>query len=296
MERVRKILHRILFPPAGLVIISVPAAAALLVYTFAFGGEGTPAAYIAYVFSAWSLTVVCIGIMPAVRRCRRLAHSNQLMHRYLTDMPFKATVSLHASFGVNTLYGVFKLVMGIIYSSLWLITLGVYYMCLANMRFLLLRHVNRNTAGKDLELEWRRYRLCGMLLIPINIALCGLIVLIIHQERGFEYPGYLIYAMALYAFYAAIMAVVNLVRYRRLGSPVLSAAKSINLAAALVSILALETAMMSQFGGEEDQTFRLVMTSSTGGVVFATVLGMALLMIIRATGQLKQIREKNPLP
>ena len=68
----------------------------------------------------------------------------------------------------------------------------------------------------------------------------------------YEYPGVLIYAMAAYFFYAVIIAATNVVKFRRHGSPILSAAKAINLVAAMVSILSLETAMLAQFGSDND--------------------------------------------
>lgn len=82
----------------------------------------------------------------------------------------------------------------------------------------------------------------------MNQALIGIIVLVVHQNSGFEYPGFLIYAMALYAFYAAITTVMNVVKFRKYGSPIMSSAKVINLTAALVFMLSLETAMLAQFG------------------------------------------------
>lgn len=51
------------------------------------------------------------------------------------------------------------------------------------------------------------------------------IALAVHQNSGFEYPGMLIYVMAMYAFYAMITAVRNVIKFRRYGSPVMSAAK-----------------------------------------------------------------------
>ena len=63
------------------------------------------------------------------------------------------------------------------------------------------------------------------------------------------------------------------------------------LPAALVSMLSLETAMLEQFGGEKNpEAFRQIMTGATGGCVCAMVLAMALYMILRSTGQRKQIR------
>lgn len=47
--------------------------------------------------------------------------------------------------------------------------------------------------------------------------------------------------MALYTFYVTIMAVVNLVRYRKYQSPAMSAAKAIQPGRGVVSMLSLET-------------------------------------------------------
>ena len=74
-----------------------------------------------------------------------------------------------------------------------------------------------------------------------DVALAGVVILVVHQNGSFHYAGSLIYAMALYTFYVTIMAVVNLVRYRKYQSPAMSAAKAINLAAALVSMLSPST-------------------------------------------------------
>jgi hypothetical protein len=83
-----------------------------------------------------------------------------------------------------------------------------------------------------------------------------------------------------------ITAAINVFKFRRHGSPVMSAAKVINLTAAFVSMLSLETAMLSEYGGD-DLVFRKTMTSISGGIVCVTVLGMAVYMIIRSTKNLK---------
>ena len=83
-----------------------------------------------------------------------------------------------------------------------------------------------------------------------------------------------------------------MVKFRKQNSPVLSAAKGINLASALVSMLALETAMLSQFGSEESPVFRRVMNSATGGAVCSVWLGMAVYMMVRATQNLKRLEQQ----
>ena len=191
---------------------------------------------------------------------------------------------------INLLYAGIKLYSGLRYRSVWFITLSVYYIFLAAMRIALVHFVGTHgSSGGDKAAALRCYRLCGIFLLLLNTALVGIVILAVHNNSGFSYPGLLIYVMALYTFYAAITAVINVVKFRRYESPILSAAKVISLTAALVSVLSLETAMLAQFGGADDPAFRQIMTASTGTGVSLTVLGMAGIMIVRSTKQLKQM-------
>ncbi|MGN1432073.1 MAG: hypothetical protein ACI4XI_00075 [Ruminococcus sp.] len=295
MECFRKIMNRLLFPHIAVVIISVPVAAALLIYAFMFCDKESPIAYVSYVFSAYTMTIVCIRAFKIIRskgkNVKAVIHKNKYAHRYLTDVHFKMHISLYLSLGINLLYAVLKLFSGVYFQSVWFGTLGVYYLLLAAMRFLLLRHANKNPFGKELDSELKRYRLCGVILMLMNIALTGVVILVTRQNQGFEYAGYLIYIMAMYAFYTIITAVINVVKYLKYESPVMSAAKAVNLAAALVSMLALETAMLSQFGKSENSPlFRQIMTGATGGCVCLIILGIAVYMIVKST---RQLRKRN---
>ena len=138
----------------------------------------------------------------------------------------------------------------------------------------------------------RHYRICGVMLLVMNQALVGVIVYMLTQNRGFSYPGYLIYAMALYTFYITIIAIVNGIRFRKQGSPVMSAAKVINLTAALVSMISLETAMLAQFG-EGGAAFRQTMLGASGGAVCVIVLTMAIYMIVSATKRLRFMNQRE---
>ena len=99
--------------------------------------------------------------------------------------------------------------------------------------------------------------------------------------------------MAVYAFYKIIAAGRDIVRFRHTNSPVISAAKAVNLAAALASMLSLETAMLSQFGGGSGEGFRAAMTGATGAVVCAIILGIAVFMICRATKMIQRKAEET---
>ncbi len=145
--------------------------------------------------------------------------------------------------------------------------------------------------GRNLIREFKRYRFCGVLLLLMNQALAIIVFFIVRQNRGFEYNYIHTIAMAAYTFTAMTVAVVNVVRYRRYESPLMSAAKAISLASAVVSILSLETAMLSAFGEQNDPVFRRTMTASTGAAVCIFVLTMAIYMIVRASKEIKILGE-----
>lgn len=302
MERMKKIWKKLFcLPPVPTLLISVPAYG-LVIYALAGKNVNPIIAYISYSLSAYAFIITITGITGVVRFVRQRIKKHPLIRkvlgiplvsRYLREDVFRAEAALYQGFLVNFLYAAIKMVSGILYRSVWFITLAVYYIFLAIMRASLLHYV-RNS-GRDKGSEWHRYRLCGIILMLMNVALTGIIILAVHRNSGFEYPGVLIYVMAMYAFYATIMAVRNVVKFRRYGSPVMSAAKAINLTAALVSVLSLETAMLTQFGAADDSIFRQIMTASTGAGVSIIVLGMAVFMIWRSTKQLKHIKQEKKM-
>lgn len=290
MKDWKQIGKRLLFPGRAVLLAGVPLAAALLAYAFAVeGGEGIMS-YVAFAFSAYMTVAVCACMPRLVREAIALAHRIPWLHRYMTDDHVRMHVSLYLSLGLNMLYAVMKLIMGACYRSVWFGTLGVYYALLTAMRFMLMGYVRRNVPGRAMASELKHFRLCGAVLIPMTIALTGVVILVIDRNEGFQYAGYLIYVAAMYAFYKVISAVVNLVKYRRYQSPVMSATKGVSLAAALVSVFALETAMLSQFGQERDPLFRRIMTTATGAGICAFILSMAAVMIIHATRRLKMLQ------
>lgn len=282
---------KILFPPIGLLILLTVFSAVSLTTVFANGWEASPLAYVSYFLSAYTLTAICIRIpgLHPVKNTRRLICSTTLGNRYMTDHTFKARVSLYLSLGINLLYSVFKFLTGICYASVWLGALAIYYSLLATLRFLLLRHMKRNQTAPSPNLisEYRRYRLCGYLLIGVHIVLAGMVVQMVQQNQSYQYPGTMIYAVAAYTFWTVTVSILNLVKYRRYASPVLSASKILCLASALVSLLALETAMIARFG--EDESFRRTMVSLTGTAVCLIVLGMSIYMVIRSNRELKKL-------
>ena len=208
----------------------------------------------------------------------------------LRDARFRIKVSLYRGLFINFWYITVKLASGIYYRSLWFVALACYYILLAAMRFLLLRRERKNPT---VETELQSYRACGIMLLVMNEVLTFIVIFMVYQNQGFRYPGLLIYFMAIYAFYSAIAAVVSLIRFKKRGHPLLSAAKTVNFVAALMSILSLTTAMLTRFGEGEPARFRMALTGYVGIAVCMIVICLAVFMIWNANKQLKALRSAN---
>lgn len=293
-QRIMDILKKIFkLPPVPTLLVAVPSFA-LVIYVLVNGMKNTPVSYAAYILSAYALIITITGMTGIVKWIRQGIENNPLvkkalgiplLEKYMKEVTFRTETSLYQGLFINLLYVALKFGSGVYYRSVWFVSLAVYYFLLAVMRFSLLHYVRKRKNDKVSEL--RRYRFCGIVLLFMNQALVTIVVIVIKQNKGFEYSGLLIYAMAVYAFYAVITSVTNVVKFRKYGSPILSAAKVINMTAALVSMLSLETAMLAQFGGNDDAAFRQIMTLATGAGVCVIVLGMAVFMLVKSTKTLK---------
>jgi hypothetical protein len=238
------------------------------------------------------VTVFCVMVLPKqYGKIKETIYGNPLGNRYMTDKVFRTQVSLYLSLTISLLYVGINLWSWHISRSWWFVVLAVYYVIMAVMRFLLVGYVRVNQIGTSLLGEWKRSRICACILLLINLSLSGAVLMILYQHRGYDYPGVMIYVMALYTFYALTHAIVEFVKYRSLASPIMSTAKIVSLSGALVSMLNLETAMFAQFGGDMSPENQQIFIILTGAGVSAVVVFLSVMLIIKATKAIR--REKN---
>lgn len=292
-----KKLIKLLYPPVWVIAILTQICTAALIIVFLFDYDEHPFAYAAYVLSAYTLTVVVMWLIKVLPKhyesVKNKVYSNPLGKRLMTDMPFRTHVSLFGSLAVNLMYVALNVTSGIMYKSAWFYILALYYTILAAMRFLLVRFSNRVGIGKNRLKELHRSRLCGYILLTVNLFLSGAVLMIIYYNKGYRYNGMMIYVMAAYTFYITTLAVINLIKYRKLGSPVMSMAKMINMAAALVSMLSLETAMFSEFDKDMSYENQRLMIMLTGAGVSIIIVTMSVYSIVKNTVEIKKIKENN---
>ena len=289
----KKLGKAILFPHIAIMILLVPIATVLLVGSMVFIGTESVIAYISYVLAAYTLTVWCFKIPYLIKFFKTFKDENKYARRWQDDARLRVNVSLFGSLAWNALYGIFQLWLGFYHHTFWFYSLGAYYICLAIMRFFLVRHTSKYAPGEKMQTELKKYRTCGCVFLVMNLALALIIFFMVYWNRTFEHHMITAIAMAAYTFTALTAAIVNVIKYRKYNSPVYSASKVISLAAALVSMLTLESTMLTTFGdGTMTATTQKWMLGATGGAISLMIVLTAIYMIVIGTKKLKILRSE----
>ena len=289
----KKLGKALLFPHIAIMILLVPIATVLLVGSMLFIGTEAPIAYISYVLAAYTLTVWCFKIPRIIKYFKTFKDENKYARRWQDDVRLRVNVSLYGSLAWNALYGLFQLWLGFYHHTFWFYSLGAYYICLGVMRFFLARHTTRYAPGERMRDELIKYRACGIVFLPMNLALALIVFFMVYWNRTFEHHMITAIALAAYTFTSMAVAIINFVKYRKYNSPVFSAAKAISLAAALVSMLTLESTMLTTFS---DGTMTAVeqkwMLGATGGAISVLIIATAVYMIVVGTKKLKLLESE----
>lgn len=244
-----------------------------------------------YCLSAYALLITCTGVGRIICCIKRRLRSHVFWNKLQEDVRLRTIVTTLPGLLLNILYVFTNIGMGMLNHTAWFIYLGGYYLLLTVMKSSLLHYLAINRYRGNSQEEYQRYRSCGITLLLLNFVLIAECVYIVLRNQSYYYEGMLIYAMATMAFYSLISAIIHMVRYRKYKSPVLSAVKAINLTTAMVTMLALETAMIAQFGGEGQENFRRIMTSLTAAVVCLVEWLVALYMICNGTRRINDLKQ-----
>ena len=293
MERLKRFLWRILFPPIAIVIVFTVALVLGMLAVLLLENIPPAVEYGIYAVSFYGLMVFCGRIPAMVRALRRVKQENPYAVRFFSDPKLRAKVSLQISLGINALYAALQLTLGISRRSVWLGCFGGYYFLLAVIRCFLLKRISRPQQARGILHDICLYRLCGLFLLGMNLALSVIVAYLVWNNQGISHSQILTIAMAAYTFYAFASAIVSMIRYARYHDPVMSAAKQVGFAAALVSMLSLEDTMLNTFGENSSPLFRQIMTGATGAAVCFYVLALAIFMIVRSTRQINAIKKEG---
>ena len=287
----KKICKALLFPHIAIMIILLPISTVYLVYSLVFLNATSLVVIPSYVLSFYTLVIWSLQTPRLIRSFRRFKEENRYARRWQDDPRLRVNISLYGSLLWNTAYALLQLGMGFWHHTFWFYSLAGYYLCLAVMRFFLAQYTTRHKPGEKMREELLRYRLCGRIFLLMNLALALMIFFMVYWNRTFRHHRITTIALAAYTFTSFTVAIVNIVKYRKLGSPVFSASKAISLASACVSMLTLEATMLTTFNdGTIDAATRNLFLGCTGGAISVFVILMAIYMIRQSNRKLKEIQ------
>lgn len=250
---------------------------------------------IAYALSAVVLSYevyLVIYYTPKIKK-RAIAKAKQFKftRAYIEDFGYRSLVGTVIGFIINIGFALTQGIIAIITKSVWYGSLAVYYIALSFiMGGILFQHSKRKAVENKsnyLAHQIKSYRNCGIYITILTLALGGAITQMVIQNRGFKYAGLMIYVIASYTFYKLVISIINIVKAKKTDDYTVQSTRNLTLASALVSILALQTAMFDAFGGDINPSLP---NALTGAGITLIIIALGLIMAISGSLKLKKIK------
>ncbi len=253
--------------------------------------------YIMYGLSAFTLTYLVYLIVYYAPKIKNSIANSMRKHKFTNELlesyGYRSVIFAIISFIINIAYAISQAVLAILAGSIWYGALATYYIAISLIRGgVVAVSRKRKQFGEDftLEKQIKSYRNCGIYIVLLNFALVGGIVQMVITNQGFEYAGIMIYVMSAYTFYKLILAIYNLFKAKKHNDYTIQSIKNINFADALVSILALQTAMLQAFSSNYNTR---IPNSITGGAVSLLIIAMGIYMIVTSNKKLKNLQKEK---
>lgn len=296
MEKIRTLLHRLLSPPIIVTVLLTFFSASGIFFISSDNRKNKLIAYAVYFLSFYTLCVLAAAAVKIRNRLKAALRSGTHA-AYLSEAELRIRVSLYTGTVINLAYAVFKLVTGILYDSVWLGSVAIYYFVLCIIRFTLIKYDRKiNSMKKNHDrYQWKSYKICGILMLCLNLIISGMVFMMVYQNKGYLYPGFVFYASAVYTLYRLTIAVMKLIRFRKGNNPLLSAATALDFTIALMAMFALQTALFASFGTGIAENIRMTMNALTGGTVCVVIICISMYMTIRAVKKLKTLSSSGTI-
>lgn len=204
------------------------------------------------------------------------------------DGDFRASAGIYLGMTGNFAYALLRAALGLRSASAWLLSSAVYFGMLGLLRARLARVYCRPDGRGRTPIAYRCYHQTAQLLFVLLLPMGGMILQLLLSNPAHPYPWHTIYAAAAYTFCMLSLSLIKLLKHRRQDSPVLAAAQALRLAAALMSLLGLQNALITQFSPGNSH-YRTHMNLLTGTGVYLAVVIIAVCMLVRSARMKKEL-------
>ncbi|MBQ7352713.1 MAG: hypothetical protein IJW54_01790 [Clostridia bacterium] len=290
-------LHVFINPPKAIKILTIlltPLLVALSIVVLATNLQETNLFILAYLsyglsacFLAYSVFLIVKNRKKIRERVANFVENNDVAYVLVKDLGYRSVFIACFSLLFGIVYSIINGVMAALSMSVWYLSLAIYYIALVIIRGAILIYQKKKLQGRNNNLSSiKTYRNAGIALLLIHVAITVAVLQMILINKFFEYPGLLIYTAATYAFLKITLSVINIIKVKKQKDYTIKALLCINLADAVISILALQTAMLNTFG--QGGNYTTLANSLTGSAACLLTLALGIYMIIKGQKEIRQ--------
>ena len=293
----KKLLQVFKNPPKAIIVITILLTVLLIaldIVLLVLNSQNLALQIVSYI--VYGLSAIFFGYLVYIivtnwknigSRVANFVENNDFAYVMVKDLGYRSVILAFFSLLFGIAYAIFNGVMAIYSMSVWYFSLSIYCILLALTKGAILVYQKKKLQNKDNILSSvKTYRNSGIALLIIHLAITVAVLQMLFVNRFFVYPGLLIYVAATYSFFKITTSIMNIIKSKRIKDYTIKALFSINLADSVISILALQTAMLNTFG--TGGKFETVANAITGTITCLFTLGIGIHMIIKGQKEIKQ--------
>lgn len=255
-----------------------------------YGGLGITFFYCAYLFIRFDFKKIRLACKNAKGK---LSQKSKLLNKLFNDIYFRTILGTCLSLFLGICFVVYNAFAGIYYHSVWNGSISVYYGLLVVIKISFLYGefslVKKGLSQEETEFKRAKmFRLEGVLLLLVNIALICPITLLALSKKEVNLPVWVAIASACYTFYKMIVCTHSFIKTRRQDNLSIKGLKNLNLMGALVTLLSLENTMIITFSEGEMEGMKILM-------IISSLIVMVLLLTLATLTFIKGKKEVNKL-
>ncbi len=218
--------------------------------------------------------------------------TSQYWNLFLHDSEFRFKVTFYSSVLFTFLFALLNAFLGIYYQSIWYGSIAIYFIVLACQRGFVFLYNKSIIKNKSLNVEvvykkkTKLYLMNGIIIFILVIALQASVFQMLFSKKTIDAGKIVAIANAAYAFYKITMAIIHLVKARKLNDAMIQTVRNISFVDALVSMLSLTVTMLTTFDGDEN-FYRSMMVPISLCINFSIVI-IGITMIVKGIKKLKE--------
>ncbi|MBQ7411844.1 MAG: hypothetical protein IJW10_02935 [Clostridia bacterium] len=289
MEILRKILFRITHIGLWLTVLGILVSAVLVFVTIVFN-VSTGLHIFTAILVVFTVINILVPLPDHVYKVKAIIHKNKIATRYVYDYEYRSNIVMQIGFLGNTAYALINLFLGLITRQVWFVSIGVFYTIFGFLKFALLvkqAHLLKSENMRERKATALRvWRFFGASMFIITIPTTIMVAQMIYNNKSYYYGPIITFGYFIYTSIYLIAAIVKVFQARMRRNPIFTAYSNMSFCGALMSVLALQTALINVFGLND--SLRRTINTFTGALVIAIFYAISIVVIVSTTIQLRR--------